>query len=417
MPKFFSVLFLVLFSLSAFAQSSLRDYGPSLVSGNSIVQAPMAPVVFLDQAPNGVNGLFADANCALCGTLQQTVADNFNATVSNTTTGITQLVIWGGYYPEDIPNTTDNFTIILHANNAGQPGAVITTLTNVEATTRTQTGVILFGTHEYMFTFDFSPAIMLPQGTAMFWLELFNYSVESGNFYWETGNVDATHGVAGSGWYTTTPGTAWNLDPATDLSGQINGDDNAIPVELVSFETSVSGTNVNLSWKTATEINNAGFEVQRNNNGEFQTIGFVQGHGTTTETQAYSYTDRSLNYGTYAYRLKQVDLDGTFEYSNVVEAEVVAPAVFALNQNYPNPFNPSTIINYQLAVDSKVSLKIFNILGQEVAELVNSNIVAGSHTATFNAAGLNSGVYMYRLEAIGTDGSNFVDVKKMSLTK
>ena len=128
-------------------------------------------------------------------------------------------------------------------------------------------------------------------------------------------------------------------------------------------------------------------------------------------------SDRTVNVGSYSYRLKQVDFDGTFEYSNVIEVDVPAPAEFGLDQNYPNPFNPSTKIAFQLAVDSKVSLKIFDVLGQEVATLVNTNLVAGSHNVNFDASALNSGVYLYRIEATGIDGANFIDVKKMILTK
>jgi hypothetical protein len=417
MPKFLTVLFLFVFSLSVFAQSSLTDYGTANVSGTSIVQAPMAPVTFLDQAPNQVNGLFADSDCELCPTLQQTIADNFSATVVNTYTGILEIVIWGGYYPEDIPNATDDFTFIFHANNAGQPGAVITTLSGVQPSSRVQTGVVIFGTHEYMFTFDFSASpILLPQGTATFWLELYNNSVESGNFYWETGNLDGTHGVLGSAWYTTTPGTAWNLDGATDLSIQINGDDN-LPVELTSFTASANEGIVELNWITATENNNQGFEVQRNTGSEFVTIGFVQGHGTTTETQEYSYIDNNVSSGSYTYRLKQVDYNGSFAFSDIVEVEVITPKAYALYQNYPNPFNPSTMINFSLATDSRVTLKVFNVLGQEVATLLNKNMVAGLHEINFDASNINTGVYLYRIEASGIDGTNFVDIKKMILTK
>ncbi|NWF91253.1 MAG: T9SS type A sorting domain-containing protein, partial [Ignavibacteriaceae bacterium] len=113
----------------------------------------------------------------------------------------------------------------------------------------------------------------------------------------------------------------------------------------------------------------------------------------------------------------QVDFDGTFEYSNIIEVDVPAPAVFALDQNYPNPFNPSTKIAFRLAVDSKVSLKVFDVLGQEVATLVNTNMSAGGHSVDFDASLLNSGVYLYRIEAVGNDGTNFVDIKKMILTK
>jgi len=193
--------------------------------------------------------------------------------------------------------------------------------------------------------------------------------------------------------------------------------DYVVPVELTSFTAKAYANEVQLSWITATETNNQGFEVQRSKDGEFQTIAFVSGNGTTTETHAYAYTDKDVNAGSYSYRLKQVDFDGTFEYSKVVEVEVSVPTVFALEQNYPNPFNPSTTINFSLPVDSKVSLKVFDVLGQEVANLVNGNLVAGLHKVNFNASALNSGVYMYRIEATGNNGTNFTSVKKMILTK
>ncbi len=191
-----------------------------------------------------------------------------------------------------------------------------------------------------------------------------------------------------------------------------------IPVELTSFAASSVGSKVNLSWTTATELNNRGFEVERSlNNSDWQKIGFVQGYGTTTESKYYSYADSKLSNGHYFYRLKQVDFNGTFEYSPVVEVDVEIPAQFALHQNYPNPFNPVTKINFSLAVDSKVILKIFDILGQEVITLVNGNLTAGNQGVDFNGAGLNSGVYMYKLEATGIDGSTFSSVKKMLLNK
>jgi hypothetical protein len=191
-----------------------------------------------------------------------------------------------------------------------------------------------------------------------------------------------------------------------------------VPVELTSFTSTVAGNNVTLNWSTATETNNQGFEVERSFEGdEFTTTGFVAGHGTTTEPKSYSYTDNNLVTGSYSYRLKQVDFGGTFSYSDVVNVDVTAPAEFDLAQNYPNPFNPSTRIDFSLAVDSKVSLKVFNVLGQEVASLLNGNLSAGSHQLNFDASALNSGVYLYRIEANGIDGANFVSVKKMILTK
>jgi plastocyanin len=190
-----------------------------------------------------------------------------------------------------------------------------------------------------------------------------------------------------------------------------------VPVELTSFSASVNNNSVVLNWITATELNNSGFEIERNSGNGFQNIGFVAGFGTSSETHSYSFVDASLNEGSYSYRLKQIDLDGTFEYSDVIEIDFTIPDVFALEQNYPNPFNPSTKIDFSLALDSKVSLKVFDILGQEVATLINTNLVAGSHTVDFDASFLNSGVYFYRIEARGTDGTNFTNVKKMILTK
>jgi hypothetical protein len=189
-----------------------------------------------------------------------------------------------------------------------------------------------------------------------------------------------------------------------------------IPVELTSFVGSVKDGNVTLTWSTATETNNQGFEIQRSIGSEYMSLGFVEGHGTTTEVQQYTFTDRNVMAGTYTYRLKQVDYDGTYEYFTT-EVEVTAPKTFALEQNYPNPFNPSTKINFSLAVDSKVTLKIFDVLGQEVMTLINSDLVAGSYTVNLNAESLNSGVYFYRIEATGADGTNYNNVKKMVLTK
>ncbi len=178
-----------------------------------------------------------------------------------------------------------------------------------------------------------------------------------------------------------------------------------VPVEFTSFTAVTNNGDVVLNWSTASELNNSGFEVQRSYTGSnFNTVGFVTGHGTTTETKTYSFVDANLSSGNYTYRLKQVDFNGTFEYSDEVNIDVTAPAQFDLAQNYPNPFNPSTRIDFSLAVDSKVSLKVFNVLGQEVSNLLNGNLAAGSHQLNFDASALNSGVYLYRIEAPDSDG-------------
>lgn len=186
-----------------------------------------------------------------------------------------------------------------------------------------------------------------------------------------------------------------------------------IPVELTSFSADANNNNVILKWSTATELNNSGFEIQRSAEGnEFASIGFVPGHGTTTEAKNYSFTDANLSTGTYSYRLKQVDYNGTYSYSEVVTVDVTAPAKFELAQNYPNPFNPATSIKFTLPQSSDVTLKIYNALGQEVKTIVNRFMESGSHTINFDASDLNSGIYFYKLDA-----GQFSEVKKMTLIK
>jgi hypothetical protein len=205
-----------------------------------------------------------------------------------------------------------------------------------------------------------------------------------------------------------------------------------LPVELVSFTGTASGMNANLHWSTATEINNSGFEVQRCQTAQqvevstdWAKVGFVAGAGTSNAPRNYSYTDNNLSAGSYSYRLKQIDNNGAFTYGTTVEVAISsAPQAFALLQNYPNPFNPSTVISYQLPVNSQVTLKVYNLLGQEVATLVNAHQEAGSYTVSFNtnngALILSSGVYIYRLVAnaipSGQAGS-FISTKKLVLMK
>ena len=188
--------------------------------------------------------------------------------------------------------------------------------------------------------------------------------------------------------------------------------DVVVPVELSSFNALTKGNDVILNWQTATEINNQGFEIERNNNGEFQKVGFVPGHGTTTEIRNYSFTDENLTPGEYSYRLKQMDYDGTTEYSDIVEVDVNQPIEYNLSQNYPNPFNPSTTISYTIPTDGLVTLKVYDVLGKEVATLVNEMQTAGKLNITFDASDLSSGVYYYQLVS-----GEFTSTKKLILMK
>ena len=190
-----------------------------------------------------------------------------------------------------------------------------------------------------------------------------------------------------------------------------------MPVELTSFTANVVNEVVVLNWSTATETNNLGFEIEKKLSGEFQSIGFVEGAGTITQPRNYTFTDTDVEAGIYYYRLKQIDLDGSFSYSYIVEVNFGAPVFYSLEQNYPNPFNPSTKIVFNLAVNSKVTLRVFDVLGQKITDLVGSQLNAGRHEIKFDASSFNSGVYFYRIDAEGIDGSNFTQVKKMLLTK
>ncbi|GJQ62747.1 MAG: hypothetical protein SCALA702_18000 [Melioribacteraceae bacterium] len=190
-----------------------------------------------------------------------------------------------------------------------------------------------------------------------------------------------------------------------------------IPVELSSFSANVTGEAVTINWVTATETNNRGFEIERSNdNTKFNTIGYIDGFGTTSERQVYSYTDYDLNAGTYYYRLKQVDFDGSVNYSETVEADFM-PVEFSLGQNYPNPFNPTTNIKFALPVASSVKLVVYNMLGQQVQTLVNEKLTAGLHEVNLNASRFSSGVYIYAIEAQGENGQNFSQTRKMMLIK
>ncbi len=188
-----------------------------------------------------------------------------------------------------------------------------------------------------------------------------------------------------------------------------------LPVELTSFIATATAEGVLLNWTTATEINNQGFEIERSSDGvEFYTVGFVQGAGTSTERREYVYTNKVDYKGgeIFYYRLKQIDLDGGVQYSNIVEIEFNVPKDFVLHQNYPNPFNPSTTIKYAVPKTSLVSIKVYDLTGQEVASLVNEMKDAGTYEVKFDARNLASGVYIYKMSA-----DNFTSVKKLNLLK
>ncbi len=194
--------------------------------------------------------------------------------------------------------------------------------------------------------------------------------------------------------------------------------DAPVPVELVSFRAFSVSQSVFLEWKTATELNNYGFEIERSvDQSNFEKVTFIEGNGNSNIANEYYFTDSPNGAGKFYYRLKQIDFNGASEYSNTVEVDLGMPKEYSLSQNHPNPFNPSTIIEFAIPVEAKVSIKIFNTIGQEVTEIVNDNFSGGINRVSFNARNISSGIYFYTIDAKGVDGSSFVSSKKMILMK
>ncbi len=215
------------------------------------------------------------------------------------------------------------------------------------------------------------------------------------------------------------PGAS-NLGNDADLSSisgqQFYTSDSPLPVELTSFSAKLANNAVLLNWSTATEVNNYGFEIERKSSSEnWTSVSFIPGAGTSNSPKEYTYSDNTVQQGvTYQYRLKQIDTDGSIEYSRTIEVFTgMLPQGFVLDQNYPNPFNPSTTIRFGFNDNTKAALKVYNTLGLEVAELFNGIADAGRmYEVEFNGAGLASGTYLYKL--ITPSGE---EVKKMQLLK
>jgi hypothetical protein len=223
-------------------------------------------------------------------------------------------------------------------------------------------------------------------------------------------------------WYAGGPNyyvTNSSNDPITgneeDISGSLTNI--PLPIQLASSTASVvRGNDVEVAWKTVSETNNYGFEIyrKRGETGEWAKIGFVQGHGTTLAAHSYTYLDKSVGFGKYYYQIKQVDLDGKSETLPAMEVTVgVSPGTFVLTQNYPNPFNPSTVIEFVVPQSGHATMKVYNVLGQEVSTLFEGNAEAGKiNTTRFDASNLPSGLYFYTLRSAGK-----ADTKWMLLLK
>lgn len=279
-------------------------------------------------------------------------------------------------------------------------------------------------TEAVLYSLDLTTAVATQIGTNLgfpnvtYGSQDMDFNPETGNLYWGA--------YWSSGFFSQGPsfrqidvtnGTSTEIIAMGEFDNYVSFSVNAIcdivPVELTSFSANVTGGSVVLNWSTATEINNSGFEIERKSeNTEWIKVDFVAGAGSTTEITNYSYTDFSVSSGSYSYRLKQVDFNGDFEYSNEVYIEVAPATKFLLSQNYPNPFNPSTKIRFTVPEVSVVKLNVYNAIGEEVKALINNYFEAGSHEVVFDASNLTSGIYFVRMES-----GSFVSTRKITLMK
>ncbi|MBK9097939.1 MAG: T9SS type A sorting domain-containing protein [bacterium] len=228
-----------------------------------------------------------------------------------------------------------------------------------------------------------------------------SFTPTSGVFFGDYTNIAALDGKIYPIWM--------RLQTSLSVWVSIIEDSITIPVELNNFAANAEDGKVFLSWQTSSELNNLGFYIERRDlnqaeeESEWIEIGFVEGHGNSTERNLYQFEDRLFYDGTYHYRLKQVDYDGAVNYSNELEVNLFTVKEFALSQNYPNPFNPTTTISFQLPEASYITLKVFDALGTEVATVAEGKYPAGVHEVNFNAEKLSSGLYLYRIISGSTE--------------
>jgi subtilisin family serine protease len=304
--------------------------------------------------------------------------------------------------------------------NIAAPGHVIISIRDRDVYTTVNSlwvdndGTIPGGDANYYVMTGTSMAAPLVAGAVALILDRYPSATPS-QIYAALQNNATTDGYTGS-----IPNNTWGYGKL-DIYDAIN--DPAVPVELSTFSAINNGSTVIISWRTETEIQNYGFEVERkegntpssfanDNTNSFEKIGFVQGNGNSNSPKEYTFVDNSAKTGKYFYRLKQIDSDGSTSYSKVIEIDLNTPKKYELSQNYPNPFNPITSINFILPISGHVRLTLLNILGEELRTLVNEFKEAGIHTINFDARDLESGVYIYKIEA-----GSFTQTRKMVFLK
>ncbi|HKB84902.1 MAG TPA: PQQ-dependent sugar dehydrogenase [Ignavibacteriaceae bacterium] len=249
---------------------------------------------------------------------------------------------------------------------------------------------------------------------------------DSTNIFSDVGTVGAgittfTDNVGSIATYTYRV-IAYNDTAVSNYSNETEIMVTQIPVEMISFSVNVSGNKILINWVTATEQNNKGYDIERNFGDNWASIGFVKGHGTTTEKNTYSFTDDFTNdnyRGTIQYRLKQIDYDGTFHYSGTVMVNLdIKTRGYYLDQNFPNPFNPTTKIRFNVPEQSRVKVEIINVLGKVVEELYGGEMPQGTYEKVWDASRFASGVYYVRMKAESeVSGNTYFRVLKMLYLK
>lgn len=403
MKTYLKIIFVIIFAASVFSNSYSQDLqnrksnsknGTDLAPTNPLYQLRAANITSGVDAPTGNNAIFFDiyiyhTNPQTSGPFEYSAGQfylGFNSNIANGGT-LTYSII---------PNSTQ----FSNPNAAPVNPAVIGNILRLERNTPLIPGNAPFVSDIFPGTRVISVKLVTTAPT----IDINNLQLT-----WLRG----TQGNDGlTEVYAFVDGVSTNIsDSGTYI---IDSTDVPLPVELLGFTSAINRNNVLLNWFTTSEINNYGFDIERNyENNVWEKVGFLKGYGNSNSPISYSFEDRNLVSGRYNYRLKQIDINGNYEYFNLLnEVNIGTPVIFTLKQNYPNPFNPATKIDYVIPSSSFVSLKVYDVNGREVKTLVNEFKNPGYYTFDFNASALPSGVYYYILKS-----GNFSSTKKLILMK
>ncbi|MCF6270567.1 MAG: T9SS type A sorting domain-containing protein [Melioribacteraceae bacterium] len=333
------------------------------------------------------------------GTNDNWLSEKFTPTISGKVTDVL-------FYPGTSISLTGDIPIEIWTDNSGSPNAI--------------TGS----------TVSFDQNALLPFSWNKLYFSSGNVSVTAGTPYHVVLKIPSgstnrivtdNSGTATGSKYSANSGSTWSsYSNDFGIRAVVTPLESAVPVELVSFSGKIINNSVILNWSTATEVNNYGFDVEskRTSTDKWTTIGFINGHGNSNSPKNYSYVDNSAEGGLVKYRLKQIDTDGSFEYSDEIEISFNKAYKYSLEQNHPNPFNPTTMLNYTIKSDSKVVIEIYNSLGQKVVELFSGTQSTGTHSVSWNATGYSSGTYFARFNATSlSNHETFSEIKKLLLLK